>query len=103
MISSSTFTASDDPASLASKRTHSFVTANLLLGMDSLGVFQNMPAVRGRLASIRDAMAGASEEVKGNMEALEMHGKKEEAVKTEWPRADFVLLQVGGGANYYEI
>ena len=85
------------------KSKYTFVSANLLLGIESLGKFQNMPFVYRRLVQIADSFLSInrescpSEPISNSPILEDAKITNEElmdtAVSYRWPQVDFMCFQ----------
>ena len=82
------------------KNRYTFVSANLLLGIESLGKFQNMPFVYSRLVKIADSFQTISSQSEPicNKPILEDPKITDEelmdtSVMPQWPHVDFMCFQ----------
>ncbi len=79
----------DPPSGDAGECT--FVTANILLGVEFTGKYQNMPSVYSRLSNILNAF-DRTEKIKHNLVKDDSNVKRD-FITEFFPDADFMLLQ----------
>ncbi|TRY67707.1 hypothetical protein TCAL_02291 [Tigriopus californicus] len=71
-----------------------FLSANLLLGFDALGTFQNMKHVGERHSEFRRRFAQlGSQKPWQNLAALSSSGSKADSIASEFMRVDFIMFQ----------
>lgn len=70
-----------------------FLSANLLLGLDALGTFQNMKHVSERHLKFRRRFAQMGSKALTNLDSLKSTELKEDAIAFQFTRFDFIMFQ----------